>query len=265
MAGTRLVKDRRLSLRLSEGLPDDFDYSLIRNAADARWFIFTLRNSDRGKAAVGLHTHRELIGRKAAYAGIMYAWNRDHGAFYNALQGDSRRLAEMLNDVCPPVRRSRRLRIWRGVSIREGGPSDAALGLSWTTDRDVACWFAMRWYMCGVGDQRPFVFEAFIEPTAIVALWNGRGEREVIVDPTILEFDTAIWVEGKSSYLEDLDETSQASPEMITQWREGYERYMRRKADRYKAFLRTASEKWGTTRSAEASLRDIVKPIADTR
>jgi hypothetical protein len=48
------------------GLPEDFDYSLVRTADDAVDLIITLPNRDRGRAAVGLHKHRHVVGHRVA-------------------------------------------------------------------------------------------------------------------------------------------------------------------------------------------------------
>lgn len=58
-------------------------------------------------------------------------------------------------------------------------PRDAAAGIAWTTDRDTAAWFAMRFYRTGL---RPFVFCFEYEPDAIITFHDGRREAEVIVD-----------------------------------------------------------------------------------
>src|SRR6516162_6233646 len=53
--------------RLPGGLPVDFDYRVIKSAADAKTLILELPSGDRGRAAVELHRHRDLIGAVVAY------------------------------------------------------------------------------------------------------------------------------------------------------------------------------------------------------
>lgn len=68
--------------------------------------------------------------------------------------------------------------IYRGV--RSDKPRNIK-NLSWTLDRDKAEWFAHRF------DRDGTVYEAQIEKKHILALFNGRGESEVVVDPKYLQ------------------------------------------------------------------------------
>lgn len=70
------------------------------------------------------------------------------------------------------------VQIFRGVANEEDWE-----GMSWTTSRKVALKFAKRWSHYGPG----FVFSAVVHPDDILALYRGRGEDEVIVDPAQLE------------------------------------------------------------------------------
>jgi hypothetical protein len=204
------------------GLPNDFDYSLIRTADDALSFMVTLPNRDRGHAAVGLHKHRHVVGRRAAYAGMMAAWDHDHEELHEAFDNDLLRLADALRGVAPPITRENRLRVWRGVIVDKGDPSDAVMGLSWTRNRDVACWFAMRWHGRNPA-LRPFVFEMVVEPTQIIAFHNGRSEFEAIIHPTAIDPDSTCWVEGENSLVDQLD--GRAPDTAVERWRRAFERY----------------------------------------
>lgn len=75
-----------------------------------------------------------------------------------------------------PVDLSQKVTVWRGVS----GVSfmAATLGYSWTTCRDVACWFAMRY--AGTTRQ-PLVITASVRKDYIARFHNSRNEREVIL------------------------------------------------------------------------------------
>lgn len=71
------------------------------------------------------------------------------------------------------------LRIWRGTTWGR------RRGMSWTTERDRAKWFANRWER----DDRhhALVFETVVEPAVVLALLTGgRSESEVVVDPRLL-------------------------------------------------------------------------------
>lgn len=68
--------------------------------------------------------------------------------------------------------------VYRGVTSYN---AKNVLGLSWTLDRDKAAWFASRFGENGT------VYEARINKEYIYALFNGRDESEVIVDPKFLQ------------------------------------------------------------------------------
>jgi len=67
--------------------------------------------------------------------------------------------------------------VYRGV---HSAKSDGVCAMSWTLDKDTAAWFASRYGRQGK------VFEAKIEKKHICALFLGRNESEVIVDPKYL-------------------------------------------------------------------------------
>lgn len=70
------------------------------------------------------------------------------------------------------------------VTIYRGVRSDKEKhikNLSWTLDREKAEWFAHRF------DRNGTVYEAQIEKKHILALFNGRNEAEVVVDPKHLQ------------------------------------------------------------------------------
>ena len=64
--------------------------------------------------------------------------------------------------------------VYRGVTSYN---ADNIKALSWTLDYKTAEWFAHRF------DEDGTVYEAQIPKQHIYALFNGRGESEVIVDP----------------------------------------------------------------------------------
>ena len=67
--------------------------------------------------------------------------------------------------------------VYRGVTSHNAKNIKA---LSWTLDREKAEWFAHRFNEDGT------VYEAEIDKQHILALFNGRNESEVIVDPKFL-------------------------------------------------------------------------------
>lgn len=67
--------------------------------------------------------------------------------------------------------------VYRGV---RSARSDGISAMSWTLDKDTASWFANRYGRQGK------VYEAKIEKKYIHALFLGRNESEVILDPKYL-------------------------------------------------------------------------------
>ena len=121
------------------GLPDNFDFTVIRTEDDAASLMFTLPNRDRGDAGKGLYDHRHVIGNDVVYCGLMHLWDHDHNEVADAFECVGFFL-DALRLVAPPTKRKRPIRVWRGVDCVAG-----IAGPSWTTNRDVACWFAMRY------------------------------------------------------------------------------------------------------------------------
>ena len=68
--------------------------------------------------------------------------------------------------------------IYRGVTSVNKSKVKA---MSWTLQYDTANWFAHRF------NQEGTVYEAQIEKSHILALFNGRNEAEIVVEPTFLE------------------------------------------------------------------------------
>jgi hypothetical protein len=155
---------------------------------------------------------------------MMAAWDHDHEEMHKAFDG-MWWLADALRDVAPPITRKKRLRVWRGIIVDQGDPSEAVFGLSWTRDRDVACWFAMRWHSIKPA-WRPFVFEMIVDPPEIIAFHNARSEFEVIIHPSAAD---NCWIEGKNTWPSGLDPDGRAPDAAVERWRTFYERYERDK------------------------------------
>jgi len=118
---SRVGTDTPWLASLIGGLPAAFDYSVIRSVDDARLLILTLPSHDRGTAACGLHGHRWLVGRDAAYRGIMTAWDHNERDTIDAF-GSPSQLIAALKDVAPPLvlrAPSERVSAWRGVTIEK--------------------------------------------------------------------------------------------------------------------------------------------------
>jgi hypothetical protein len=88
-----------------------------------------------------------------------------------------------LPEVWPDV-----VRVWRGTS--KLSIAEAIGGYSWTTDRDVACWFAMRF---AERNGSPVVLAADVAKTDIALFTDERSEREAL----LLTPPTGIFIDGE--------------------------------------------------------------------
>lgn len=66
------------------------------------------------------------------------------------------------------------MKIYRGVGVNRNEK-----GLSWTNDVDTAIWFANRF---NHGEERGILLEAVVDKENVLAYFNTRGEKEVLVD-----------------------------------------------------------------------------------
>jgi hypothetical protein len=226
--------------QLAGGLPPEFKYSVIRSVEDAKALILVLPNCDRGRAAVGLYRHRQLIGADAACSGIMVAWDHGHRETVDAF-GSAERFVAALKEVAPPLDLGtpKRIEVWRGVVLDRADALEIAIGLSWTRSRNVACWFALHDYVPAFQPSlAPVVLHANLDPSAIVARHDARAEQEVIVDlnrlfcadglVTLDGFDISL---GDSQIrIADLDPDGAAIDHLITHWRRASGRYERWKS-----------------------------------
>jgi hypothetical protein len=202
------------------GLPEGFDFSNIRTVGDAFHLIVSLPNSQRGIAAKRLYEHRDIVGRRVAYRGLIEAWQHDHAAVRLAFGSDIA-FAAALRDVAPARTSEKRIIAWRGTDH-----VDAAFGESWTTNRDVACWFAIH---SSRKTKTPFVFRCVLDPEDIVIQYNGRKEHELIVDPAQLVFAVVTiddgTEEGFETYPCDIASHDEIPLAVIEDWRIGAARY----------------------------------------
>jgi hypothetical protein len=108
---------------------------------------------------------------------LISGWGFDRESIEDAFYGSHPRGLMSLDTDYNHWRRLRRKRrpitVWRGV---ENGNFDHAVhGFSWTSDRAIAEWFAMRSF----SGEKPIVVEAQIPPKSIAAAW--LYESEVLV------------------------------------------------------------------------------------
>lgn len=134
-----------------------------------------LGNCSRGVVAVALWTAK--VPKPAFRAYLASAWDHDHRHVIEAV-GTRRRLAAMFRYATfpKPEGAQHTVRVWRGTSAMTLAQSRA--GYSWTVDRDVACWFAMRF---AEKNGRPLVVVAEVVRAHIALFHNEREEHEVVL------------------------------------------------------------------------------------
>ena len=142
---------------------------------DALSLVAACPNTFRGWVAVLFYLMRDDLAFKTCREGFATAWRHDHQSVIDAAGNSSRMRAMFRHCGTPPQSEVRgEIRVWRGAHGVDA--TTAARGISWTLDRDVACWFA------GQHSHRaPIVVAADIDAAEIVHFDDGRDEREVVL------------------------------------------------------------------------------------
>jgi hypothetical protein len=89
-----------------------------------------------------------------------------------------------------------KIAIYRGACDTDA--RTAAKGVSWTTNRDVACWFAYRYRR-----EQPIVLHAHVDASEVVYYEDDRYEQEVIlrrVVPALVDALPFTWEKGRHRY-----------------------------------------------------------------
>ncbi|MCE9681957.1 hypothetical protein [Halomonas alkalisoli] len=135
----------------------------------------SMGNDQRGEAAVVLW--QMAIPAPAYRVFLLGAWEHDHRHVLAAADYDASRLRSMFEHAAFDTSAlPKTLTVWRGTAGIDR--HEAAAGLSWTTSRPMACWFAMRH-----ADQlgRPLVLRLEVHRSEIALFTNGRNEAEAII------------------------------------------------------------------------------------
>ena len=170
---------------------------------------FALQNSKRGVIAVAMW--RAKVKREAFRNYFSSVWGHDHRHVINAAQ-TRRTLAHMFRYAAFPLPAELPdvVTLWRGASkltiaeVREGH--------SWTSDRDTACWFAMRFADI---NGSPLVLSADVGKSDIALFHNERNENEaVLMRPAAavkIDGDVTDW-QGEFERYEAQKTSAQAAP-----------------------------------------------------
>lgn len=144
---------------------------------------YALANGKRGLFAVAFW--RMQAPPPAFRCFLSEVWSHDHRHLI-AAAGTRRTLRAMFRyaDFPKPDHLPDHVPIWRGTSKLTARQS--ARGLAWTTDRDCACWFAMRF---ADTNGRPLVLRAETPRESIALFTDDRSESEAVVfdirDPVV--------------------------------------------------------------------------------
>lgn len=150
----------------------------------------SLAGHRRGTMAVAMW--RAKVPRAAFREFFESVWNHDH-RHVMAAAGTRRRLQSIFRyaDFPLPDDLGNEVQVWRGTSALSFRKASA--GFSWTLDRDVACWFAMRF---SDRNGSPLVLSATVPKLDIALYTNERSEQEVVllVPPTAaIDGDAIDW------------------------------------------------------------------------
>jgi hypothetical protein len=134
--------------------------------------------------------------RDAFRAFLKSVWEHDHLLLLRAAR-TRRRLVSIFRYAGFPVPHyfPNVVTLWRGTSNLSF--AKARRGYSWTTDRDTACWFAMRHPMSGGS---PLVLSVAVPKNDIALFHDERSEREVLLlKPPLtarIDGDAQDWARG---------------------------------------------------------------------
>ena len=168
--------------------PHEWEYMQAAFDGDveaAGMLTYRLSNDKRGAVAVAMW--RAKVKRDAFREYFSSVWNHDH-RYVIAAAKTRRTLGHMFRYAAFPLPADLpdTVTVWRGSSYLPF--DDARTGYSWTTDRDLACWFAMRF---AGRNGSPLVLTADIAKRDIALFTNDRNESEAVLirPPAAVEID----------------------------------------------------------------------------
>jgi hypothetical protein len=155
----------------------------------AAWLVFYTPRLFRGLlvlAAYYLGTPNPGYGRI-----LRDVWSMDSASLLTDAGWDIRRLRAVFRAGRLQAPFDGTQTIYRGVAGVDF--KTACRGLSWTTSRDIACWFALRG---SYGEREPIVVTAQVDASDIIYFDDERNESEVItsrIPSAQVDFDPSSW------------------------------------------------------------------------
>jgi hypothetical protein len=157
------------------------------------------READRAELMVMMFVYR--APKEVLRTMLMRVWDHEHQYLIRSIGIKMVKVIFSKADFSVPADTPPTLTVYRGgygISQRK-----LAAGLSWTTDRDVACFFAMRF-----GRPDPMVLRATIRREEIRLLEQDQREDEVVIfgaRRSVIDGDPAEWAERYKWYLGEKD------------------------------------------------------------
>lgn len=172
--------------------------------------MLTVRLSNEKRGAVAVAMWRAKVKREAFREYFSSVWRHDHRHVIDAAQ-TRRTLGYMFRYAAFPIPAElpEMVTLWRGTSKLT--IAEAREGHSWTTERDTACWFAMRFAEV---NGNPLVLTAEVAKSDIALFTNAREESEAL----LIRPPAAVKIDGDA-----------------TDWQVGHNRYEARKNTRQSA------------------------------
>lgn len=158
--------------RLKERSRTTFEAAISGDVTAAELLLFGLPRSLIGVAVMAGY-YGGMPG--PAYRALLReVWSLAHGSILEAANHDYALVRRLFRSGDFEVPLKGRVDIYRGAY--DVGVETAALGISWTTNRDVACFFAYQY-----AQPRPIVVTATVDASEIVYFDDARSECEVIL------------------------------------------------------------------------------------
>jgi hypothetical protein len=182
---------------LRQQLPDDaegdYEAALTGDMAAVRRLVDAAPNAFGPYLAEMFY--RRGVPDEAFRTVLTEVWDHDH---QNLRAVKSNRVIAMFRTArFPAAHLPDPVRVWRG----ESGDSDEPLRrLSWTLDRDTACWFATMWPGAGAN---PRMLVASVLRRAVLMHHTGRGEDEIVTPGAInpvIDGSPDDWREGAARH-----------------------------------------------------------------
>ncbi len=214
----RNLKSKTIDWLKQHGDPHEYESAeaAFNGDAEAAFDLsIALKNDKRGLIAVQMWRAKVPINAFQAY--LSSVWGHDHR--YVIRDAGSKRILQYMFRYAKfpiPEELPSVVTVWRGTSYLPF--KEAKTGFSWTTDRDMACWFAMRF---ADRNSSPLVLTADVAKSEISLFNQEREESEIVLlrPPSArIDGDVSDWMQGYKRKEEEInpDRTMVEEPEAAT-------------------------------------------------